>query len=487
MGTDAHARLHLNAIHFGVEIISRHASAMLLNTLSNKEIKDFLKDARKLRASQPVNLKKQKQGILFKNINVNKPNILASISSKQLVPDGSVVVGFDLTASHSKKTGVAKLTGKYVETTSLRTDEELIDYIIENNPAIVSIDSPLGLPGGGEYIDKDAGIVRVAEHDLSSVGISAYPALIDSMKKLTLRGIKLRREIESFERAPIVIESYPGAAQDILSIPRKQRGLALLRSGLRDLGIIGPGLDTTSHDEMDAITSALVGRYFESGCFEPMGIPLEAQLIVPRVQILDFERPPIIAVSGKTGAGKSVVSRYLALNYGFYWIKTREIIKNLLLADFDGIVSRKLGYKKDNFITEKVLRDFGRIIMQDYGQSPLRNLLTKIIKETSGPVVVDSIRTVDDLAISQENIGELIYWHIETPDNIINTRWNHRGPKKQYSINSFKCIDRDIESIRQHVNYEINNSGTYESLFKNIDRVLFKTIVTKANLCSFCA
>src|SRR5208283_5194729 len=147
----------------------------------------------------------------------------------------------------------------------------------------VSIDSPLGLPGGGNSIDPKAGIMRVAEHDLASVGIPAYPSLIDSMENLTLRGIRLRRAIESFPRAPRVIESYPGAAQDILSIPRKQRGLELLRAGLRELGLSGPGLDTKSHDEMDAITAAIVGRFYEAGRFEPMGIPSEAQLIVPKI------------------------------------------------------------------------------------------------------------------------------------------------------------------------------------------------------------
>src|SRR5690348_2604923 len=86
-----------------------------------------------------------------------------------------------------------------------------------------------------------------------------------------------------------VIESYPGAAQDILCLPRKQKGRALLRDGLRRLGLTGPGLDTRSHDEMDAITAAVVGRYYESGSFEPMGIPSEAQLIVPKTFFFQAE------------------------------------------------------------------------------------------------------------------------------------------------------------------------------------------------------
>jgi predicted nuclease with RNAse H fold len=132
------------------------------------------------------------------------------------------------------------------------------------------------------------------------------------MKNLTLRGIRLCNAIESLPSSPRVIESYPGAAQDILCIPRKQKSLELLREGLRRLGLTGSGLMTKSHDEMDAVTSAIVGRYFEAGQFEAMGIPAEAQLIVPKVQPLEFLDAPIICLSGKTGAGKSVVARYLS-------------------------------------------------------------------------------------------------------------------------------------------------------------------------------
>src|SRR5262249_10491112 len=130
-----------------------------------------------------------------------------------------------------------------------------------------------------------------------------------------------------------VIESYPGAAQDILCLPRKQKGLELLRDGLRRLGLDGSGLETRSHDEMDAITAAVVARYYECKLFEPMGIEAEAQLIIPKVSPLLFECPPVLCLAGKTGAGKSVVARYLSIFYGFTWVRTRNVIRDLLIED----------------------------------------------------------------------------------------------------------------------------------------------------------
>ena len=77
----------------------------------------------------------------------------------------------------------------------------------------------------------------------------------------------------------------------------------------------------------------IVGRYFEAGLFEPMGIPSEAQLIVPKIRPLVFENNPVICLAGKTAAGKSVIARYLSVFYGFEWVRTRKIIVELLVED----------------------------------------------------------------------------------------------------------------------------------------------------------
>jgi predicted nuclease with RNAse H fold len=82
-----------------------------------------------------------------------------------------------------------------------------------------------------------------------------------------------------------VIESYPGAAQDILGIPRKGAGEEWLKRGLAEFGIFGPYiLQSVKHDELDAITSALVGSFFLAGNYEGLGHPDEEFLIVPEIR-----------------------------------------------------------------------------------------------------------------------------------------------------------------------------------------------------------
>ena len=79
-----------------------------------------------------------------------------------------------------------------------------------------------------------------------------------------------------------MVECYPGAAQDIWGIPRQRHDLKGLVQGLRKLGVRGLKVKMTG-DELDAVTAALVGRWFLLGKGEMLGgengilIPLDQQ------------------------------------------------------------------------------------------------------------------------------------------------------------------------------------------------------------------
>jgi len=476
IGSDAHARSHLLNLRFGAAALQRIDPPVVLNRLHYDELRQWIAESR----SRRNNLTKSTPRFVQEELQFETPphsqkrKLTARIQPPQNIPAGSRVIGLDLTAG-DKATGVAVLNGCSVETCSLFSDEEILAYIRKHKPKIVSIDSPLGLPGGGNSIDPKAGIMRVAEHDLASVGIPAYPSLIDSMENLTLRGIRLRRAIESFPRAPRVIESYPGAAQDILSIPRKQKSLDLLREGLRRLGLKGRGLETRSHDEMDAITSAIVGRYFEAGLFEPMGIPSEAQLIVPKVRPLVFENNPIICLAGKTGAGKSVVARYLSVFYGFEWIRTRDIIRDLLIEDMAAPPGKRLFERSvdPHNISEDDLRDFGALILNIHKQVPLRKKLARTIRRCDWPTVVDSIRDIVDVAPNAFDKRPVMTWFVDCNDSIIQHRLltRKKGGEKQPKTGS--PVDRTALSIRHEAENIIENNESLEELRWRVDDQLF--------------
>jgi histidinol phosphatase-like PHP family hydrolase/predicted nuclease with RNAse H fold/dephospho-CoA kinase len=476
IGSDAHARSHLLNLSFGEAALRRLSAPMVLNRLSYGELKDWIHQSRSKRKTlaKSTSLVLQTEFQFETSIQAHEPILRAHMQPPQKIPGGSRIVGIDLTAG-DKATGLAVLNDFNVETSSLYSDDEILAYVKANNPRIVSIDSPLGLPGGGTSIDLDAGIVRVAEHDLASVGIPAYPALIDSMEKLTLRGIRLRAAIEQLTDPPHVIESYPGAAQDILCIPRKQKGLNLLREGLRRLGLTGAGLETHSHDEMDAITSAIVGRYYELGLFEPMGIPKEAQLIVPKVPPIVFERNPVICLAGKTGAGKSVVARYLSVFFGFAWIRTRNVIRDLLIDDIALPPAQRLFQQEvdPNAISEKDLREFGAVILDVYKQIPLRAKLSRTIEQCTAPVVVDSVRDVVDVDRQILEHRPVLIWFIDCTDSIIRQRLTGKMKLGEKRVKIGSPVDRTAPVIRREADQIIENSGSLEELRWRVDDMLF--------------
>jgi uncharacterized protein YprB with RNaseH-like and TPR domain/predicted nuclease with RNAse H fold len=196
------------------------------------------------------------------------------------------VVGIDLSGSEKKASGWASLKEDCAEARLLNTDSEIIDATVQAKPRVISIDSPLSIPEGRCCLNDNCkcrqyGIMRKCEKLLRRRGVPIYPCLIASMQKLTKRGMELA---ERFKKLGfIVIESYPGAAQDILSIIRKRIDIEELKQGLVDFGIKGNFVnEKNNHDKLDAITSALVGYFYLADDYEAIGNKEEGYLIVPR-------------------------------------------------------------------------------------------------------------------------------------------------------------------------------------------------------------
>jgi len=99
------------------------------------------------------------------------------------------------------------------------------------------------------------------------------------MRMLTERGIHLMRQIEKMRMK--VIEIYPGGAQDLWNIPRKQGGLERLRRSLEELDIKGLSKGITG-DELDAVSAAIVGNLFLRGKAEVYGNFKQGAIVMPK-------------------------------------------------------------------------------------------------------------------------------------------------------------------------------------------------------------
>jgi len=173
------------------------------------------------------------------------------------------VVSLDLAGVETRPTGFCVLKGLMVEACLVYTNDEMVTRTVECEPKIVAIDAPLCLSSGRKSIEQRTGVhLRECDKALLKRGIRFFPVTLGPMRKLTSRAIALRRILES--KRLKVIEVYPGGAQDILGIPRKQQGLRRLRAGLEKQGIKGLN-DALSDHELDAATCALVGKLFLEG------------------------------------------------------------------------------------------------------------------------------------------------------------------------------------------------------------------------------
>ena len=192
------------------------------------------------------------------------------------------VVGIDLAGSPRRNTGFCVMDSRMRCTPStLHTDDEILDRTFEAAPSVVSIDAPLFLPKGRKSIgEKGPPHFRECDKELLRMHIRFFPISLGPMRMLTARGMSLRATFEA--KGVEVIESFPGAIQDLLHMPRKQAGLRSLAGALQGYGIsLGKPEGELNGDELDAATSALVGLMYVKGRYRAIGDPEEGLMILP--------------------------------------------------------------------------------------------------------------------------------------------------------------------------------------------------------------
>lgn len=391
-----------------------------------------------------------------------KPLITYSDLNKLVLLDHVCIVGIDLVSSETRESGVCLLSGNMAETSRVKSDADMISLIIDARANLVSIDSPLSIPSGRTtFWDDDPmrdqyGITRECERTLKKRGISSYPCLIPSMQKLTQRGMALANKLRKLGIA--VIESYPGAAQDIMNIPRKQAGLRYLVEGLQDFGIEGEFLQTqVSHDELDAITSAIVGLFFWAGKFEPLGNANEEYLIIPDLHANHEQwlQRSVIGLSGKIGSGKTTTAKFLE-GLGFKAARFSDVLRQLL-------------HERGLPILRSELQTIGLEINEGDRQRWMGIQVVDLIK-TESKAVVDGLRFPEDRATLIESFGpSFIHLHIDCEQKIREQRRHIMGEE---DIPLAEALHHEVESgvniLSKLADKCISNNGNKEELFNAV-------------------
>ena len=358
------------------------------------------------------------------------------------------VVGIDLTGSEARGSGWCLLDGSRAETAVLFPDDAILDETIKARPHLVSIDSPLCLPRGRTSVDDadpgrhEFGIMRESERELKRRGVNVYPCLIRSMQKLTARGIRLAGMLR--ERGIPAIESYPGAAQDIMRIPRKGAGPEWLKLGLRDFGVSGEyEQQDVTHDELDAITSALVGTFHLAGMTDALGTEEEPPLIIPRLQ---KERELIaVGVSGPIAAGKTTLARALERR-GFAYTRFSLVLDDLL-AD--------KGLPRDRFNRQKLGNEINAT-----GRQRWLSARTVARAADADRIVIDGLRFPDDHAFMVERYGTRFrHVFIEAGAGVRCSRYEDGDTDVSFDDASSASVERRVNEMRSLAHEVFVNQG----------------------------
>jgi len=184
-----------------------------------------------------------------------------------------VIIGIDLAGKPENPTGWALWKNKAVKTSLIYTDNEILEGIARNKPAIIAIDAPLCLPKRGN--------LRRADKEMIRKGYRVFPPSLPAMRKLTLRGMKINKSIA--EKGYKTIEVHPTSTRKALNMPSKDWGK--IQKILKSIGLEAElKVRTMTPHEIDAITSALTAYLHTQNQTEAIGDEEEGYIIIPKKQ-----------------------------------------------------------------------------------------------------------------------------------------------------------------------------------------------------------
>ncbi len=390
------------------------------------------------------------------------------------VPDHRIV-GIDLTGSEGRPSGWCLLEDAKTITRRIASDHDLIAATMAAKPTLVSIDSPLSLPRGRITVDDsdpgrvDFGIMRECERILKKRGVNVYPSLIKSMQALTARGIRLAKYFRSI--GVPVIESYPGAAQDIMNIPRKRADLTLLKEGLVEFGISGDfETEEVSHDELDAITSAVVGLFFMSGKFEGLGNEDEDYLIIPDVkrERNSWGKRKVVGLSGPISSGKTAAGKYLE-SLGFSYGRYSQVLEAMLKE-------KGLSVSRDS------LQQIGEEVYEGRGQRWLGSELIKRMP-ANGNLVIDGLRHPEDHSFLVEQFGsDFVHVHVSAPENVRRERYLIEGPAEEFTKAVAHPVESNISKLAGLAHRTLMNDGLLNDFLSQIREIAMEDSRKEGNV-----
>jgi dephospho-CoA kinase len=177
----------------------------------------------------------------------------------------------------------------------------------------------------------------------------------------------------------------------------------------------------------------------------------------------------IIALTGQMASGKDVTKKYLEQKYGAQSVKFSQILRDVLQR-------LTIPLEREN------LQLLSTILRQNFGEDLLaRNIAEDAKKASSNIVILDGVRRLADIEYAKK-LGEFVLIKIEADPEIRYKRMVLRNENQGDGEKTFEQFMKEheaeteisIPAIMSLATYSLDNNGSIEDLYKQIDELLLK-------------
>lgn len=170
----------------------------------------------------------------------------------------------------------------------------------------------------------------------------------------------------------------------------------------------------------------------------------------------------VIGIAGRIGSGKTSVGKYLGSRCQFQYLRYSLVLSEWLANDPD---------RKDR------LQEIGWEVMAGGMQAELnKRLIAQILPGSD--VAVDGLRHATDYQSLKNSFSTS--FHLMYIDSNFSERWTRlRGNGRYTSLRTFSAADahpveQQIESLRASATLVIENRGSLEELYTDVDKAISK-------------
>lgn len=175
----------------------------------------------------------------------------------------------------------------------------------------------------------------------------------------------------------------------------------------------------------------------------------------------------VLGVIGRIGAGKDTVAEYVAKKYGYDIVSFRDAVRE---------VTEKEGLEPNRENMQKT----GKKYREKYGSEYFTKLvMDNVMHSKNDKIIVKEMRTEGDVKLIKENFGSAMkIIQVKAPRETRFRRLKKRArtgdPQIPEEFNAQEKKEEELGYTKalEFTDYEIENNGTFEELYKKADELL---------------